>query len=202
VAVVLEALAMGVQLGWSLATNTGQDVVPQVLDTVVGPIGGVTYWYGPAARFVPAWEYTRLGWSYLALVAGWAMFPIMMLVLVDTRARARVRWTHVMRATAGSLAWLTVFLLVHGATGAWRWWGIGIFVGGSSLELGEVIHAGLFVVLVGWLWRWWQQAVSRGWRLEKPREAWAWSCLASLLAMGIALSLNSELVMRVMWMMR
>lgn len=204
--VLLTIVFAGQRWGWKLVLSMRDDVRTEVLQSVLAPVGSLYQkWVGGTAwgyTFAPAWEGTVWGPAYVPLLAFTLMFAIMMLVLKDTRAKAKVRFGHVLRAGVFGLAWLVPLLavaiaisaLVAAANSPARVGWVYFTIGARSYYIPEVAGYGLVPPLAAWVAWWWWLAVSRGWRIEQPAKVWWTACLAATLAMVIVLACDMQLI--------
>ncbi|MBC7836036.1 MAG: hypothetical protein H7Y88_13195 [Phycisphaerales bacterium] len=123
------------------------------------------------------------------------LFPVVFACLPVTRARAKVRTAHLVRATIYSLAWVPVALLYRVAAGILElvdpstgpWWS-GRSRLGYSLEAYFHEFAWAWVLaLVLWTCWWWYQAIKRGFELPQPRRHFVLMLVPALLGALIVL---------------
>lgn len=203
---VLVLLITGRQHGWGLVLTFRDDITAAILNPILAPMGMLFQdWTGGMARgytFAPAWKGTLWGPAYVPLLAFTLMFALMMLVLKDTRARAKVLRAHVLRATVFGLAWLLPLIglaMAAAAFEAWastpaRFWALYITIGSRSYEVSTLAGYALLLPAAAWIAWWWWAALSRGWRIERPFAAWGSALVASLLALAVVLALDTQFV--------
>ncbi len=189
-------------LGWVL-TN-GESV-----SGWLAPAGSVMAWWRPGVmgatawgeKFVPAWERTTFGRAYLPLLAMSVLLVVMVLVLKETRARAKVRLAHVARAGVYSLAWVVPVAGLGPVLRAVNLWLIANGFATPLVTTGwrgfmPFYHWGYWFgpVAAVWLGAWWWMVLSRGWRLESPGRVWGAMMAGGVLAGAIVLALDWELI--------
>jgi len=157
----------------------------------------------------------RGGVWILAGIAASLMAGLMVLLLPDTRRRAKLRGVHVARGAAYGLAWLVAVLVVRGL---WYVLSFGLsiatsyqmaparralYTGPSGLSLvsrwvgdvGEVFNEGwwlLAIATLAWVLVWWRSALREGWRVEEPGKVWFAVAVPACLAF-VAVLLYSSL---------
>jgi hypothetical protein len=190
------------QAQYSERLLTRDDYVFAALRAWVAPLGDfVQNWRGGTMWgyvFTPAWRSTPLGPAYTPLLAAWLMYPIMMMVLVDTRHRAKVRPGHIARAGVFSLAWLVPFLLVRSAAGvAGYLTQNGPTWGPPAVDIPLAVDGALLLGTLLWQARWWACTARVGWRLDRPRQVWVAAFIAALLVAAILVALDRGVIWRV-----
>ncbi|CAG0969710.1 hypothetical protein PHYC_01175 [Phycisphaerales bacterium] len=197
---------LGKLRGWDLFLPFRDDIRAETFTAWLAPVGcliadwrGTTIW---GYRFAPAWEFTSWGPAYLPLLAMSLMLPIMLLVLKDTRAKARVRRAHILRAAVFGLAWLVPLMLLALAHFAFNQWAASsnrtnllyFQIGPKWLALESIWGFALVPFGAAWILWWWWSALSRGWRLDEHGRVWLAASAPALLVVVIVLALDQDLV--------
>lgn len=154
-------------------------------DLAVGPAGVITGW--TTSFSLPGWL-----WSLLPLWSMLGAWPVVLFLLPTTRARAKVRSVHLIRAFVYSLWWLVIPALVRLGNGLYL-----LLTGTPSappptslldgpdrwIELlaRPWIALSWFVGLFAWTAWWWYLAIVRHMRLQDGRRVWALLFVISLL---------------------
>jgi len=131
---------------------------------------------------------------WLPLVAVLLGLPAMIMVLPQTRAQAKLRGVHVLRATAFSLAFLSVpmlLLVVDALRKAAYFMGLGPPVRWGEDWCDLFIDRWSWTFLV-WLAIWWYFAVHRGFRIKQAPLVW-FAMLVPTLLLAYAASIVAEL---------
>lgn len=204
--VIFLTLAAGRRVGWNIAFSLRDDVCAEIAQAVLAPVGSLYQkWIAGTAwgyTFAPAWESTHWGPAYVPLLVFTVMFAVMMLVLKDTRARAKVRFPHVLRAGVFGLAWLVPLVAVAIAVEALAQWAnsptrtawVYVPIGARSFYIPQIAGYALVPPMAAWVAWWWWLALSRGWRIEQPAKVWWTALLAATLAMVIVLVCDNQLI--------
>lgn len=199
---VVSWVELGARFGWTWSTFLDIDAA----QAWVAPAGAfVRRWQslGPIRMtFAPFWRDTAWGPGYAPLLACSLVFPLLMLVLAATRARAKVRPVHVLRAAIFGLAWLGPYLLlvmalrvfmaavVAGPRAGWMY----ISLGGRMYDVLSMAYYASVLLGLGWIAWWWWCVLARGWRIEHPGRAWLSALTAGLLTAAIILALDRHLL--------
>jgi len=138
--------------------------------------------------------------------------PLMILLLPHTRARAKLRGEHVLRAATFGTSWFAILLLLRAP---WSIAHFALFIvivrmfarskqGGPTGEgwpltasrllyrASEVLSEGWWLAMITWISLWWLFAIKWGWRIEQPGRVWLATIVPAWLAFFIVL-MNSHL---------
>lgn len=114
-------------------------------------------------------------------------FPLMLAVLPHTRARAKIRPAHVLRATGFGMAWLGAGIVLLTADALDNL--IAEIIGRSrfvtSAPLSERFAADWLVYILVWVATWWYFALARGFKIDSPRLVWFASAIPTILLVAI-----------------
>lgn len=155
--------------------------------------------FRPVARHVPVW--------LLPGLAAWAVAPLLLLALSDTRRLVKVRPVHVLRAAVYGCAWVVPLFALRLANRAGmvvlvsldRW----VFASPRALYvrthwLGALLPAwsgyALAAAAAVWMAWWWYLAITRGMRLPRPVLTWALVVGTSFAVGGAVLLLDWRMV--------
>lgn len=136
-----------------------------------------------------------LSWrpATFGLIAQMLFFPVLLLILPETRKRAKVRAVHVVRATVYGQAWVIGIVLMYlasavedviwGAGGRVPMWGVWWALEGPL----PIIFA-----LSGWIALWWLCVLAMGFKVK--RALWTWLVLMTppMLILTIFVSQDHE----------
>ncbi|GDY00404.1 hypothetical protein LBMAG48_28070 [Phycisphaerae bacterium] len=194
---ILERLVLGTFIFFSTAQR-------YTLLTGTGPIDNLL-WYSTDTWFIGA-MYPYLDFDIRGVTAGPAaqllagmlapffLWPFLLLVLPDTRARAKIRLVHIQRAW-GYSAW-PLILLFAASLFAFTLDFIAYGIANASIQspLRQLSMAFIAIAAVGgvvyvpWLALWWSFALAKGWRVHRPKTLIALLSFASILAALVALT--------------
>lgn len=112
------------------------------------------------------WRITATGCA-LAWIA-------MILVIPQTRLRAKVHSLHLLRAIVYSVSWFIVLDLARALEYAWAALHGAIGAPAPPLHLTETLLGPLGAALLfAWSAAWWHAVLSRGWQIPHPTRTWA-----------------------------
>lgn len=206
VCVVTNTMAVR-QYGVGLTLTLRDDIRADLASPWIAPVGDVQQlWRGGTTwghTWVPPWRGGRWGVAYVPLLAASALYPLLMLVLKDTRARAKVSRGHIARAFVFGLGWMVPLMLVSGATvigvrywfaggitPTWFWVGVGV----RQYFVPDLIQLATIPLGLMWIVWWWGCAV-RSWRVRRPFAVWLAATIAALLGVAIAMAISPRVVM-------
>jgi hypothetical protein len=149
----------------------------------------------PVVTFVDGWHHGPRGWTSglttaplaslmwritaAACVVAWIA---MILVIPQTRSRAKVQSRHLARAIIYGLSWFAVADLARAVE--YAWYALVRAVGGlpTSLHLTATLFGPVgAILLLVWTCAWWHAVLSLGWRIPHPTRTWAMLLVAVLL---------------------
>lgn len=148
-----------------------------------------------------AWVFEWTIWECEAIVYALPMipfhltWPVMLLVLSESRRQAKIRRAHLARGVVYGLSWIFLLPLIrtgwlaveatdlglHGVAGAW-WWG-GFWSSALPVLWRQEIEPFFTIWVVGgfvWLTWWWWSAIIQGWRFH---QGWLVALLLTIVAM-------------------
>ncbi len=145
-------------------------LLQELVNTVAFP---VVYWWGSWFEIlVDEWGPVLLG--LFAAGIGW---PVLLLILPETRRRAKVRWQHLLRAGVYGLAWVSVhiaLLVVMAVQGLLLGdWDVSLGMSGSVVDLLYEWWPLYGLTLTAWMSAWWWFAMARGFQIERATLHWA-----------------------------
>ncbi|MGE3109917.1 MAG: hypothetical protein AB7G11_16460 [Phycisphaerales bacterium] len=127
-----------------------------------------------------------------------AMFPMMLLVLPETRSRAKVRAAHVARGFVYSLSCVAFISLMYVVDALWSLMDVSGRAAAGPISAGAgrpwasyetlfgdfINQAGglVFFVTPAWIALWWYFALSRGFRIRRALGVWVATFVPVLLA--------------------
>lgn len=140
---------------------------------------------------MPPIECLVLEWSplYFGLFAQAILLPLLLLILPETRRRAKVRPAHVLRAGVYGQSWIffhLLFLLSTAFDGLLAFdWDVSIGMSGPLLGWLDHFRVVYALFLAGWIAAWWWFALARGFRIERPTLHWLVLMVAAVLGLMI-----------------
>ncbi|GAB4386107.1 MAG: hypothetical protein Kow0022_14220 [Phycisphaerales bacterium] len=147
---------------------------------------------------LPSVEYLTDPWStlfFVPLTLGLTL-PALLVLIAQTRRRAKVRAGHVLRAAVYGQAWIVLYILLllsMAAQGLWASdWESSLGMWGPLLRR-LYDHMLLYeLVLIGWIGLWWWLAMARGWGIAGATLHWLVLMVPALLA-SVIVALKIEI---------
>lgn len=146
---------------------------------------------GPNTRWQTYFWWMVPEWSpiFYGLLAFGALPALALLMLSATRAGAKVRAAHVVRAGIHGQAWLALHLALllamalHGFVV--RDFNVALGASGWLLDTWVASLPVYVLALIVWVAAWWWWAMARGFAIERPTLHWALVMIPALLVLGI-----------------
>ncbi len=130
-------------------------------------------------------------WSpiFLGIIGQAVAVPLMLLILPETRRRAKVRKVHVLRAAVYGQGWIffhLLFLLVVAAFGVINAdWDMALGLSGPVVNLFYEYGLAYSLALAIWVAAWWWFTLAVGFRMEHPTRHWLVLMIVAILILAI-----------------
>jgi hypothetical protein len=177
-----------------------RDTLIDLSNAVVFPVFYMdsTIWVLPPNGF----PYQKFGFSASFLLTQWSPIflgivgqavavPLLLLILPETRRRAKVRKVHVLRAAVYGQGWIffhLLFLLVMAAFGVINAdWDMALGMSGPVINILYEHALAYSLAMASWVAVWWWFTLAVGFRMQHPTRHWLVLMIAALLILAIGL---------------
>lgn len=164
----------------------------ELVNAFIFPVG--LWWSGTQVELLII-EWSPLYFGVFAASVGW---PLLLLVLPETRRRAKVRKVHVLRASVYGLAWLAVhlsLLLISALMGMLGGdWFVSLAMRGPVIDFLEEASLWYGLFLAAWIGAWWWFVLAWGFQIQRPTLHWLVLLLPTLLAMAVFVVVDQNFI--------
>ncbi len=201
--ITLWALVCAVRLATALiwasqGMLSGTALKAEIVNAFIQPVADC-YWWRLAGQSRLSLEFWIADWSpgILGLMSQSLLFPVLLLVLPETRRRAKVRPMHIIRATVYGHAWIVCIPITYLAMAT------EYFVGAVSNTWPHMINDFVmdyypFIILLVavWIGVWWWMVLKRCFDVAQPVFHWFVLMVPAVLLVAVFMLFDSTFVMR------